>query len=383
MTNVRDYRNFIGGKFVDGAAGTFSDIDPTTNEVIAEVHEADRIQVDDAVQAARRALSGPWAIMPDAERCALLMRVAARINERFDEFLAAEIADTGKPASLARHIDIPRGAANFSTFAELIKAYPSESYRMDTPDGAGAINYTVRKPRGVIGVICPWNLPLLLLTWKVGPALACGNTVVCKPSEETPATATLLGEVMNEVGVPVGVYNVVHGFGPDSAGQFITEHPGVDGITFTGETITGEAIMKAAANGVRPVSMELGGKNPGVVFADCDMDKAIDGTIRSSFANCGQVCLRVRLETLCLITYLASRLVRSRMLATRIHACAEAIDFSQSLASRRHRLSQAKVLSTTHRLGRSSKPWAVSERLMISSFQRPMSSRAPSSFGPA
>ena len=155
MTNVRDYRNFVGGEFVDGAAGTFDDIDPTTNEVIAQVHEADRAQVDDAVQAARRALSGPWAKIPDAERCALLMRVAARINERFDEFLAAEIADTGKLASLASHIDIPRGAANFSTFAELIKAYPSESYRMDTPDGAGAINYTVRKPRGVIGVICP------------------------------------------------------------------------------------------------------------------------------------------------------------------------------------------------------------------------------------
>ena len=291
MTNVRDYRNFIGGEFVNGAAGTFDDIDPTTNEVIAQVHEVYRAQVDEAVMAARRALSGPWSTMPDAERSALLIRVAARINKRFDEFLAAEIADTGKPATLARHIDIPRGAANFSTFAELIKAYPSESYRMDTPDGAGAINYAVRKPRGVIGVICPWNLPLLLLTWKVGPALACGNTVVCKPSEETPATATLLGEVMNEVGIPEGVYNVVHGFGPDSAGQFITEHPGVDGITFTGETITGEAIMKAAASGIRPVSMELGGKNPGVVFADCDMDKAIDGTIRSSFANCGQVCL--------------------------------------------------------------------------------------------
>jgi aminomuconate-semialdehyde/2-hydroxymuconate-6-semialdehyde dehydrogenase len=140
-------------------------------------------------------------------------------------------------------------------------------------------------------VICPWNLPLLLMTWKVGPALAAGNAVVVKPSEETPATATLLGEVMNKVGVPKGVYNVVHGFGPDSAGEFLTRHPGVDGITFTGETRTGEAIMAAAAKGVRPVSFELGGKNAGIVFADCDFDKAVAGIMRSAFENCGQVCL--------------------------------------------------------------------------------------------
>ena len=290
-SNLREYRNFIGGAFHDGAAGTFDDIDPATGEVAARVHEADRAQVDAAVQAARAALAGPWAALADADRAALLARIADAIDARFDDFLAAEIADTGKPVAQARTLDIPRGAANFRAFAELIKGYPSETYRMDTADGAGAINYVVRKPRGVVGVICPWNLPLLLLTWKVAPALACGNAVVCKPSEETPATATLLGEVMNEVGVPPGVYNVVHGFGPDSAGQFITEHPGIDGITFTGETVTGEAIMKAAAHGVRPVSMELGGKNPGLVFADCDLERAVEGTVRSAFANCGQVCL--------------------------------------------------------------------------------------------
>jgi aminomuconate-semialdehyde/2-hydroxymuconate-6-semialdehyde dehydrogenase len=144
---------------------------------------------------------------------------------------------------------------------------------------------------GVVGVICPWNLPLLLMTWKVGPALACGNTVVVKPSEETPQTATLLGEVMNSVGVPKGVYNVVHGFGPESAGEFVTTHRGVNAITFTGETRTGAAIMKAAAEGARPVSLEMGGKNPAIVFADCDFDAAIEGTLRSCFANCGQVCL--------------------------------------------------------------------------------------------
>ena len=138
----------------------------------------------------------------------------------------------------------------------------------------------------MIAVVCPWNLPLLLMTWKVGPALACGNTVVVKPSEETPSTATLLGEVMNKVGVPKGVYNVVHGFGPDSAGAFLTSHPGVNGITFTGETGTGTAIMKAGAEGIRPVSLELGGKNAALVFADCDFDIAVNTVTRSAFENC-------------------------------------------------------------------------------------------------
>ena len=217
--------------------------------------------------------------------------VADGIKKRFDEFLKAEVMDTGKPVTLASHLDIPRGAANFNAFADQIAAMATETFRMDTPDGAGAVNYAIRVPRGVIAVVCPWNLPLLLMTWKVAPALACGNTVVVKPSEETPTTATLLGEVMNEAGMPPGVYNVVHGFGPESAGEFLTRHPGVNGITFTGETRTGTAIMKAAAEGVRPVSFELGGKNAGIVFADCDFDAALDGTMRSVFANCGQVCL--------------------------------------------------------------------------------------------
>jgi aminomuconate-semialdehyde/2-hydroxymuconate-6-semialdehyde dehydrogenase len=217
--------------------------------------------------------------------------VADEINRRFDEFLQAEVADTGKPVSLASHLDIPRGAANFKIFADTVKNVATEFFQMQTPDGAGALNYAVRVPKGVVGVICPWNLPLLLMTWKVGPALACGNTVVVKPSEETPSTATLLGEVMNKVGVPPGVYNVVHGFGPDSAGEFLTTHAGVDAITFTGETRTGAAILKAAADGIKATSMELGGKNPAIVFADCDLQLAVDTTVRSAFANCGQVCL--------------------------------------------------------------------------------------------
>jgi acyl-CoA reductase-like NAD-dependent aldehyde dehydrogenase len=157
---------------------------------------------------------------------------------------------------------VPRGAANFRIFADLFRNVPTESFVTDTHDGGKAMNYGLRSPRGVIAVVCPWNLPLLLMTWKVGPALACGNTVIVKPSRN-PLTATLLAEVMRDAGVLKGVYNVVHGFGPESAGAFLTEHPGVNGVTFTGETGTGEAIMRAAAKGVRPVSFELGGKNPG------------------------------------------------------------------------------------------------------------------------
>lgn len=284
--------NFVGGEFVPGSERrTFDNICPVNGRKIANVHEASRDDVDAAVTAARRALTGDWGRMPTTERLNLLYAVADEIDRRFDDFLAAEVADTGKPRSLAAHIDIPRGAANFRVFADVVKNVPSETFMLDTPDENGALNYAVRRPKGVIAVISPWNLPLLLMTWKVGPALACGNTVVVKPSEETPTTTTLLGEVMNAVGVPKGVFNVIHGFGPASAGQFLTQHPGVDAITFTGETRTGEAIMKEAAHGVRDVSFELGGKNPGIVFADADFDKAIEGTMRSVFANCGQVCL--------------------------------------------------------------------------------------------
>lgn len=287
---MKQFLNYINGEFV-ATDKTFEKRAPVNNQIIGMVHEAGVVEVDQAVAAAREALKGDWGKLTTAKRVEMLYAVADEINRRFDDFLEAEIADTGKPRSLASHIDIPRGAANFKVFADIIKNVPNETFQMDTPDGGKAINYAIRKPLGVIGVVCPWNLPLLLMTWKVGPALACGNTVVIKPSEETPATATLLGEVFEKVGVPKGVYNVVHGFGPNSAGEFLTKHQGVNGITFTGETSTGEAIMAAAAKGVRPVSFELGGKNAAIVFADCDFEKAIAGVTRSAFENCGQVCL--------------------------------------------------------------------------------------------
>lgn len=284
--------NFINGAYTPGSLGrTFENISPVDGTVVSHVHEAGAAEIDAAVSAARAALKGPWGKMSAGERADLLIKVAEAINRRFDAFLAAEVADTGKPVSLARHLDIPRGAANFKIFADIARNAGSEFFETATPDGAGAINYTLRVPKGVVAVVCPWNLPLLLMTWKVAPALACGNAVVVKPSEETPTTATLLGEAMKEAGVPDGVYNVVHGFGPGSAGELLTRHPGVDAITFTGETRTGEAIMAAAAHGVRDVSFELGGKNPAVIFADCDFDATLDGMARAVFANCGQVCL--------------------------------------------------------------------------------------------
>ena len=283
--------HFIYGEHVQGVGDLFEKRCPATGRVVNMVASATRDEVEAAVQSARRALTGPWANISVQERAAVLRRIAQEINRRFDDFLQAEIQDTGKPVSMASHLDIPRGAANFNMFADVIVGVPTEAFEMATPDGEGAINYALRRPRGVIAVVCPWNLPFLLTTWKVAPALACGNTVVIKPSEETPATAILLGEVMNAAGVPPGVLNVVNGFGPDSAGEYLTSNPGVDGITFTGETVTGEVIARAAAKGVRPVSLELGGKNAAIICKDADLDKAADAMARAVFLNAGQVCL--------------------------------------------------------------------------------------------
>lgn len=287
---TKAFLHAIGGQFL-ATGRPFENRNPANGELVGMVHEGGQSEVDAAVAAARAALKGPWGRMTIDERSALLHAVADEITRRFDDFVAAEMADTGQPVGMMRHAFIPRGAANFKVFADVVKSVPTESFRMPTPNGGEALNYAIRKPKGVIAVICPWNAPLLLMTWKVAPALACGNTVIVKPSEETPATATLLAEVMNSVGVPAGVYNVVHGFGPGSAGEFLTTHPGVDAITFTGETRTGAAIMRAASDGIRDVSFELGGKNAGIVFADADMDKTMEGLGRAAFQNCGQVCL--------------------------------------------------------------------------------------------
>jgi aminomuconate-semialdehyde/2-hydroxymuconate-6-semialdehyde dehydrogenase len=289
-SRVKLIQNYIDGKFVGGKS-RFADVNPATGVVIADVAEADKEQVDDAVHSARRALRGEWGRSGVRERAAHLHRVADGVEKRFDCFVAAEVADTGKPVALASRLDIPRAAANFRVFADLVEGAGLESFQSETPDGNGALNYAVRKPLGVVGVITPWNLPLLLLTWKVAPALACGNAVVIKPSEETPGTATLLAEVMQEAGIPDGVYNVVHGFGPNSAGEFLTQHPDVNAVTFTGESATGAAIMKTVAASVKPVSFELGGKNAAIVFEDCNFEEAVRGISEAVFLNTGQVCL--------------------------------------------------------------------------------------------
>lgn len=283
-------RHYIDGQFVESEK-RFANRSPVDGSLIAQVCEAGAAEVDLAVQAGERALAGPWGNTSAVERAAWLTRIAEGIERRFDDFVAAEVADTGRPLQQARTLDIARGVANFRTFADLIKVAGSDLFESRGPDGGDLLNYVVRKPLGVVGIISPWNLPLLLLTWKVAPALAMGNSVVIKPSEETPSSATLLAEVMDEVGLPAGVFNLVHGFGPQSAGEALTRHPDVAAITFTGESRTGSTIMKAVADGVKEISFELGGKNAAVVFADADFEAAVEGVRRSSFTNSGQVCL--------------------------------------------------------------------------------------------
>jgi aminomuconate-semialdehyde/2-hydroxymuconate-6-semialdehyde dehydrogenase len=280
--------------------------------------------------------------MSVAERAALLRKVAERIEQRFEEFLSAEIADTGKTLKQARTLDIPRGAANFRAYADLALGRGAECFETATPDGRGALNYSVHKPVGVVAVIVPWNLPFLLMTWKVAPALACGNAVIVKPSEETPSTAVLLAQVMQEVGMPAGVFNVVHGFGPKSTGEALVSHPEVNAVAFTGETATGAAIMKCAAPSVKALSFELGGKNAALVFADADFEAALAGTMRSVFSNCGQVCLsseRVYIERPIFERFVTALVQRAR--AFKIGGPYEEPDMGP-LISRAHR---EKVLS--------------------------------------
>ena len=283
---MKEIKHLINGEFVGSASGKmFDDINPATGQVIARVHEGGKAEIDAAVSAARAALKGPWGTMPLDQRMALLRQVAEGIQARAEEFAQAESADNGMPITLSRTAAVPRGSANFTQFAEHFKYVATETWEMD-----GALNYSLRRPLGVIGIISPWNFPLLLSTWKIAPALASGNTVVMKPSAETPMTALLTAEVINEI-LPPGVFNVVQGYGADSAGAALSEHPDVDGITFTGETTTGKTIMRAAADGLKKLSFELGGKNPNIVFADADLEEALTTTLRSSFANQGEVCL--------------------------------------------------------------------------------------------
>jgi aminomuconate-semialdehyde/2-hydroxymuconate-6-semialdehyde dehydrogenase len=281
-------RHFIDGQFVQLDEGkSFENINPATEEVLGLVAEGGKAEVDLAVASARKALNGPWKKVTLEERSKILRRIGDLILERQDELARLECLDTGKPFSLANSIDIPRAAYNFHFFADYIISVGTDAYQQDDT----ALHYAVRRPVGVVGIIKPWNLPLLLLTWKLAPCLGMGNTAVVKPAEWTPMTATVLMEILKEAGVPDGVVNLVHGFGPNSAGGAISEHPDVDAISFIGEPSTGSAIMKAGADSLKKLSYELGGKNPNIIFADADMDEVVDTTIRSSFINQGEVCL--------------------------------------------------------------------------------------------
>ncbi|MDO6445486.1 2-hydroxymuconic semialdehyde dehydrogenase [Colwellia sp. 1_MG-2023] len=280
---------YIDGQFVPSNC-YFDNINPVNGQKISEIAEADNRQIDMAVQSAKQALKGPWGKLTLNQRCDLLHKIADRMAERQQAFIDAEIADTGKSLHQVQTIDIPRGAANFRAFADMARTHTGETFITETPTGEKALNYSVNKPLGVVAVISPWNLPLLLATWKVAPALACGNCVILKPSEETSSTAVLLAEVMDEVGVPKGVFNLILGRGKH-IGDYLTSHQNVDAVTFTGASATGQHIMRAVADGVKPISFELGGKNSAVVFADADLKKAVAGVARSTFTNCGQVCL--------------------------------------------------------------------------------------------
>ncbi|MFJ7730194.1 aldehyde dehydrogenase [Neobacillus sp. NPDC097160] len=283
-----DCKHFINGQyFVSKTGTTFDNINPATQEVLGKVFEGGKEEIDLAVGAAKRALNGPWKKMTTNDRISVIRRIGDIILERKDELAKLESLDTGKPYWLSSTIDIPRAAYNFHFFADYLRGLGNEAYQTDDV----AINYSIRRPVGVVGLINPWNLPLLLLTWKLAPCLAAGSTAVIKPAELTPMTATLLGEICRDAGVPDGVVNIVHGFGPDSAGSALTEHPDVDAISFTGETTTGKVIMSAAAKSLKKLSYELGGKNPNIIFSDSDLDEVIETALKSSFINQGEVCL--------------------------------------------------------------------------------------------
>ncbi len=278
--------NFIAGRPVEPQSGRHLDnLDPATGQVYARIADSDARDVEAAVQAAAQAFPA-WARTPAAERSRLLLDIARRIDADLERLALAECIDTGKPLRLARTLDIPRAASNFRFFATAILHTHSEAYRTDSV----ALNYTLRQPRGVAGLISPWNLPLYLLSWKIAPALATGNTAVAKPSELAPMTAHLLTEICTEAGLPPGVLNVVHGLG-GKVGAALVGHPAVRTISFTGGTMTGAEIARTAAPRFKKLTLELGGKNPNVVFADADMDVAVTTAVRSAFDNQGEICL--------------------------------------------------------------------------------------------
>lgn len=278
--------NYIAGDLQAPINGQYIDnINPATGEVYSQIPDSDIKDVEEAVGAAKAAFPG-WSTTPTEERFKILNRIAELIDANLDALALAETNDNGKPLTLSKRVDIPRASSNFRFFATGIMHMSTESHHMEDK----AINYTLRQPIGVVGCISPWNLPLYLFTWKIAPALAAGNCVVAKPSEVTPMTAYLLSIICREAGLPAGVLNIVHGNGPN-CGSAIVSHPDIKAISFTGSTRAGKDIAGIAAPMFKKVSLELGGKNPNIIFADCDWDKMMRTTLQSSFANQGQICL--------------------------------------------------------------------------------------------
>jgi len=288
--SVRKVQHFIDNTFVDSIDdATFPSISPIDNQQIAEVAEGQRADAARAVEAARRAFDdGPWPRMSPSERKKVLHRVADGIEARLDKLALWETVDMGKPIIESTKKDMPRCAFNFRFFADYAEHLGTKAFDQSA---ANVFTYELREPLGVVAAISPWNFPLMLLTWKVAPALAFGCTVVAKPAEQSPITASILAQIMAEADVPPGVFNVIQGFGPDAAGEELTSHLGVDAVTFTGESATGRIIMANAAKTLKKLSFELGGKSANIVCADADLDAAIDGTMTGSFANQGEVCL--------------------------------------------------------------------------------------------
>jgi len=278
--------NFIGGNLIGPLSGRFIDnINPATGEMFCQIPDSSEKDVEIAVSAAKKAFQ-QWSVTPAEERFKILNRIASLIDEHLDELALAETLDNGKPLWLSKRVDIPRASANFRFFATGIMHFSADSHTMEDK----AINYTLRQPIGVVGCISPWNLPLYLFTWKIAPALAAGNCVIAKPSEITPVTAFLLSRICKAAGLPDGVLNIVHGKG-DTTGEAIIKHPAIKAISFTGSTRAGARIASVAAPMFKKLSLELGGKNPNIIFADCDWEKMMKTTIQSSFSNQGQICL--------------------------------------------------------------------------------------------
>ncbi len=279
-------QNYINGELVAPAKGKYLDnYNPSTGKVYSQIPDSDEEDVKKAVEAAKKAFPA-WSKLPKEERSKWIMRLANLLEKRLEEFVLAETIDNGKPLSLSRSMDIPRAVSNLEFFATGMLHFASEAHSME----GSAINYTLRDPIGIVGCISPWNLPLYLFTWKIAPALAMGNCVVAKPSEITPMTAYMLSKLCAEIGFPKGVFNIVHGLG-GKTGNAIVSHPEIKAISFTGGTKTGAAIASVAAPMFKKLSLELGGKNPVVIFNDCNWDKMMKTTLSSSFTNQGEICL--------------------------------------------------------------------------------------------